>query len=379
MASRWKDILWPFAGTLFGLLVVPIAIAQYPDFFNENRWLLPVLMSVVAICWLLPLFVHKNSQRLWGWIVNRGGGSIAIFVVAGAMALSLAVMGWIRLFHYHEKHLASVLKTQASKTENGNSQSSGPKVEKSPPNIKKSAEPRSAVSPLHGTEQFVTYVMWSPAGNYIACPNNMNPIRISVCLDVREFSKGHVGQDVAASVGTIFQRYFVALMLSAGEGWGSSTGPVNGHWSETNMLPIEPPECVHYVPSQLLDTSNGRVYPWWFLQLWNEKRMKLPKDTTIGFFVEPSEEHRDSYLTRFERKGYYRLDVSAYSYGAPQMGVVPDGYEMQDTNIAQLATYRFVVREDWELQRSHAPTFAFEDYDRWAKELFTNIHDKLAN
>jgi hypothetical protein len=258
----------------------------------------------------------------------------------------------------------------------------------SSPTVKKSEElphlkpehPKSVmpnvVPPLHGTEQFVTYVVWSPAG--ILCPNNMKPIRRSICIDVMEFSKGHIGQDVPSSIGEVFQRYFVALVWAAGQGWGYHTSPANGHWAEANVLPMDPPESINYIPNKLLDTSSDRFYPWWFLNVSNDKHMKLPKDTTITFSVEPPQEHQNAYVTIFERKGYYQLELSAYAYGAPMIGAVPEGYELPDTNIAQLKTYRFVVRSDWVLQRAQT-SFVVEDYDKWAKELFMNIRQKLEN
>jgi hypothetical protein len=47
---RWSDVLWPLGGTVIGLLVVPLAIDQYPEFFHENRWLLPLSVCFVVTC-----------------------------------------------------------------------------------------------------------------------------------------------------------------------------------------------------------------------------------------------------------------------------------------------------------------------------------------
>jgi hypothetical protein len=90
---------------------------------------------------------------------------------------------------------------------------------------------------------------------------------------------------------------------------------------------------------------------------------------------EPSQEHADSYIVRLGRDGYYRLDLAVYGVAAPLAGQLPDGYRIPP-NTSQVTTYRFVVRLDWILQRSHGPLFAVEDYDKWARELFTNIRQK---
>jgi len=109
MQKHWKEILWPLGGTLFGLFVVPIAIAQYPDFFNENRWLLPASVFIVAVCWLLPLLIPRNIQRLLVWVISRGGGSIAVSILLALGLLVALGFGCVRLFRLHEKHLSAVL------------------------------------------------------------------------------------------------------------------------------------------------------------------------------------------------------------------------------------------------------------------------------
>ena len=81
---NFSDFLWPLGGTVFGLLVVPVAIAQYPKFFNENEWLLPASVVVVVICWLLPLLLHKRSRRIYSAILAiRRVGPALLVVLCG--------------------------------------------------------------------------------------------------------------------------------------------------------------------------------------------------------------------------------------------------------------------------------------------------------
>jgi len=365
----------------YGFLLVGLGAAYLLSLFvgTVTGVVVAIACLLIGIPFLISGHLHSDKTVNQGELRKR---TIQIFVPVLellAVAIGISFVSWSVSSLSPDALKVPTLHTKYQPPR-------GPKIDKTPgappskpkPELPQNTAP-NVIPPLRGTEQFVTYVVWFPAESRILCPNNMEPIRKSICLDVRDFAKGHVNQDVFSSVGAILQRYFVALVWSAGQGWGYSAGPVNGHWSEINILPFEPPEIIHYVPSQLVDVSHD-FYPFWFLLAANEKRMKLPKDTTISFFVEPSQEHRDSYITRFERKGYYQLDLSAYGYGAPEIGVVPEGYEIQSMiNITQVTTYRFVLKADWVLQRSQAPSFVVEDYDRWAKELFANIRQKLAN
>src|ERR1700733_13181744 len=106
--GRWKELLWPFGGTVLGIFLIPVAIAQYPDFVNANRWLLPSSVVVVAICWIVPLARHKNIVRMFQWILTLGGGWIAISVIVCLMAILTLGLGCIELFRFHEQHLAKV-------------------------------------------------------------------------------------------------------------------------------------------------------------------------------------------------------------------------------------------------------------------------------
>lgn len=177
------------------------------------------------------------------------------------------------------------------------------------------------------------------------------------------------------------EHYLVALVWSAGDGWGYQGAAVDGHFDEGFINPIDPPELETFVPSLLLELSSKPehdLYPFWFLFPSKEKRMKLPKDTEISFLVEPSQEH--SHVARFERKQYYQLDLGVYLEGTPLTGQIPSGCRTApNVRANQLTTYRFVVRFDWMFQRSHGASFAVEDYDRWARELFANIRQKLVN
>jgi hypothetical protein len=66
--KRWTEVLWPLGGTLLGLLVMPLFIDQYPDFFHRNTLVLPLSAFVVLACWIIPFIAHENSRRMYGAI-----------------------------------------------------------------------------------------------------------------------------------------------------------------------------------------------------------------------------------------------------------------------------------------------------------------------
>jgi len=110
--KRWADWLWPLGGTVLGLLVMPLAIEQYPDFFDRNTWLLPFSLIVVILCWTIPFIVHKNSKRLYLLIssVPRVGSFLAPLLTVGCLALF--AFGCFHLFRFHREHLVGALQKE---------------------------------------------------------------------------------------------------------------------------------------------------------------------------------------------------------------------------------------------------------------------------
>src|SRR5580704_6882101 len=110
--KRWTDLLWPLGGALLGLLGMPLAIDQYPEFFHRNTLVLPLSLLLVVLCWVVPLFVHENSQHLYSSIrsVPKIGGILAPLLVVTCFALF--GFGCIRLFRFHAKHLTEALQRE---------------------------------------------------------------------------------------------------------------------------------------------------------------------------------------------------------------------------------------------------------------------------
>jgi hypothetical protein len=143
--ERWKDVLWPIGGTVFGLIVMPVAIAQYPDFFNNNRWLLPLSVGVVLLCWIFPILIHENAKWLVGQLWGHGPlGKIAV-VCLMAVLIGLALIGSRKLFHMHADHLDATLK----KAEKSNPIPTKPESKQMPPTSPK-PKPEPPKPPVGG-------------------------------------------------------------------------------------------------------------------------------------------------------------------------------------------------------------------------------------
>jgi hypothetical protein len=107
--KNWKDFLWPLGGTLLGLLVMPLAIAQYPRFFNENEWTLPASVFMVLICWIIPLLVHDRARKIYSRIIAipTCGGILFFFAVLAVLAV--LIFGSSTLFRFHSRHLKGLI------------------------------------------------------------------------------------------------------------------------------------------------------------------------------------------------------------------------------------------------------------------------------
>jgi hypothetical protein len=141
--ENWKDFLWPLGGTLLGLFAVPIAIAQYPSFFNENKYLFPLSAGAVIVCWLLPLVLHDRTRKWFRTIVAIRWGYLLAALIVVAIFAGL-FYGGRALFRFHERHseLAIAAANQAVKgtlppqpaagAQNPPSKSSSPKPQSKP-------------------------------------------------------------------------------------------------------------------------------------------------------------------------------------------------------------------------------------------------------
>ena len=103
--DQWRGLLWPLGATVLSLLVLPVAIEQYPEFFRDNKWILPGSAILVLACWTIPLFVHHRAQKVYSWIVRiRYVGWLLLIVVIVSSVVAMWLVG-VRLFRFHRNHL----------------------------------------------------------------------------------------------------------------------------------------------------------------------------------------------------------------------------------------------------------------------------------
>jgi hypothetical protein len=88
---------------------MPIAIKQYPQFFNENTWVLPISVVAVLLCWIIPLLLHDRTRGIYSSIVAipRYG-----YILFGFVCLAVVVallFGGATLFRFHSNHLTKTI------------------------------------------------------------------------------------------------------------------------------------------------------------------------------------------------------------------------------------------------------------------------------
>ena len=136
---KWADFLWPIGATVLSLLVMPLAIEQYPGFFKENRWPLPISVGVVVVCWILPFCLHERAKGIVRWSKSEGWIGISLVALIALSVLMVIAIGAVRLFRFHTTHLDSVLHKKEIKPES--SEQKHEESKKESPNVKNPPAP----------------------------------------------------------------------------------------------------------------------------------------------------------------------------------------------------------------------------------------------
>ncbi len=105
--TTWLDYLWSLGGALLGLIVMPVAIAQYPDVFNRNTWILPLSVAVVSVCFALPFLLRDRPRKAYTRITSVSYIGRPLFVVICIVLIGAVSWGARRLVRFHREHLAS--------------------------------------------------------------------------------------------------------------------------------------------------------------------------------------------------------------------------------------------------------------------------------
>ena len=110
--KQGKALLWPVGGALLGLVVVPVAIEQYPELFKENEWILPLSLFVMVACWVSPFFFHSRAKRFTQWLASIPRVGKVAAILAPLLIISGLFFGAKRVFVFHRDHLRSRLQRE---------------------------------------------------------------------------------------------------------------------------------------------------------------------------------------------------------------------------------------------------------------------------
>jgi hypothetical protein len=88
---------------------MPVAIAQYPQFFNENQWILPTSVLAVLFCWIVPLLLHERTRRIYSAIPSIPKVGLMFFVAICLVVAIGSFLGGRKLLRFHHNHLLASL------------------------------------------------------------------------------------------------------------------------------------------------------------------------------------------------------------------------------------------------------------------------------
>ena len=107
MSQGWRNWGGVLAGAIVNGFLLPVLIAQYPEFFERNPYALPVFVGLTLLC-LVPLLWHYLSSfhALVNGRWSRTPVAWLIVMAAGAiMGSGIAALGY-SLFIRHQQHLS---------------------------------------------------------------------------------------------------------------------------------------------------------------------------------------------------------------------------------------------------------------------------------
>src|SRR5258707_336650 len=143
---------------------MPLTIEQYPGFFKENRWPLPISVAIVALCWVLPFCLHDRAKGIVGLATSNGVIGISLATVIAVTLLVAMMIGGAKLFRFHSTHLPSVLRQKEIKPESSEQKREETKQEspqvKNPPAPLKLPQSKS-VLPKKEEPPFSVSVEWA--------------------------------------------------------------------------------------------------------------------------------------------------------------------------------------------------------------------------
>ena len=247
------------------------------------------------------------------------------------------------------------------------------------------SRPLVTAPPIHRTESFITYVLYSESDNKypLVCPMvGQSLLRAESCGNIMRVASQAITdrqqQVLIPSIAAIIQHYFAALLVAAG--WDSAQqnpAPV-GTFNLKPLPTIDVPDAEPRTLERVLAVtdSDRQLFPKEFSL---ESKVTLPKNSQILFVHIPVSENPESFLMQIQRPGYYKAVFGVHIYHRSAEGEKPEAYEVSPFADRHLITYVFSITLDYAIERKADPEFIPTDYADWIKALFENMRVRLEN
>jgi hypothetical protein len=406
--EQWRGFLWPLGATVLSLIVLPVAIEQYPEFFRDNKWILPGSVILVLACWTIPLFVHHRAQKLYSWIIQiRYVGWLVLPVVIVCVMVVMWVTG-ARLFRFHRNHLDAAIRERqpniAPLPTSPQPQSAAPSPE--PPIADKGGrsdlleelakrlreEEEQRKQPITKKEILTTVIPFAVESNgpgqgvTAEIPHDLNghdPLFMTYSelngisylptwgydpqTQKLKIDSTVTDEDRTAFLGRTLQ-YFILRSIAESEATITHYAYEQGVGTTSDTpLPVDVPDVEEY-PIEKLD----RLWPAFKIRLssetghddwrWKEYKLKVPIGTSIRFIETPGEENKPPiYSVRLERKPDFHLDFKVMPVGFNKgIGTFPKHFvPLRPDHIKEAFACLFTISMEFQWNSGH-----FLDYKR---------------
>ena len=411
--EQWRGFLWPLGATVLSLIVLPVAIEQYPEFFRDNKWILPVSVVVVLGCWTIPLFVHHRVRKLCSWIIRvRYVGWLLLIVlfVCGAAAMWL---GGVRLLRFHRHHLDVAIRERMPQptptpvpaqplAHKGKDDGHSDVLEQLAKQLREEEAQRRQPIIRRGILTTVIPFAVESGGQSVTAEipediNRRDPLFMTYvelngigCFPTWEYDPQSqklrestvTSEDRTAFLGHTLQ-YFILRSITEAETTITYYSFEQGVGSTSyTPLPVAVPDAQEY-PIEKLD----KLWPTLRLHFstqaghgdwrWEQYKLKVPTGTSIRFIETPEAENQPpTYGVRLERKPDFHLDFKVTPAGFNQgIGTFPKHFvPFKPERIKEAFACSFTI--SMEFQWNSGPVTA-TPYIEWAEGLFSGLQKRL--
>jgi hypothetical protein len=231
-----------------------------------------------------------------------------------------------------------------------------------------------SLPPIHRTDSFITFLVFNSNNlrSPLVCPSNL--LKAAVCSEFNGVVSRNVPLDEQAwrtFLGVAMQHYLVSLVGYAGTGYGMH--------SESHAVifkdipPVDIPDEQTFELGRVCsfaDADRSLITP----SLMFVHTLKLPKASKCALTTRTNPV---THVLRFERVGYYKLDLGVTVVMKTEKGQIPQGFEVPFADTSGLITYYCRISSELSVHRVKDPTFITDEYTKWSQKLLENIRGKF--